>query len=412
MKLFGVVAVVLCVASANAIGSLQKITKPVKACEECGLTPSQLIEYWGYPVEEHIITCADGFPIRLLRIPYGLSAKAKAIPMSQTRPAVLLQHGLLDASTTWILNLPHQSLAFILADEGFDVWLGNNRGNTWSPPACDTEECWAFSFDDMAKYDLPANVDYILQRTGLPSIGYVGHSQGTIQAFAAFSQSDELQTKINVFAALAPVAYVYHQQSKLVSYLAALDVDKVFQLFGLKDFLPSSALIRFLGGFCPLPVIDAACEDVLFVLCGNDPEKANNLNGTRMDVYVSHTPAGTSVQNMAHWAQMVRDNRFGMYDWGSADENMKKYNQSTPPNYDITRIKLPVALFTGGNDLLADPEDVEKLEALLTPNSNIVFNQMVDYYEHLDFVWGLDAHKVIYPNVLSVLRKYANVTIQ
>jgi hypothetical protein len=153
-------------------------------------------------------------------------------------------------------------------------------------------------------------------------------------------------------------------------------------------------------------VIDAACEDVLFVLCGNDPEVAHNLNASRMDVYISHTPAGTSVMNMAHWAQMVRQNRFGKYDFGAAG-NMKKYNQSTPPSYDLANIKLPVALFTGGNDLLADPMDVEKLESIMGPNSNIVFNQKLDDYEHLDFVWGLDAHTALYPNVVNVLKKYA-----
>ncbi|XP_045882238.1 gastric triacylglycerol lipase isoform X1 [Meles meles] len=364
---------------------------------EVTMNISQMITYWGYPSEEYDVITEDGYILGINRIPYG----KKNSENIGRRPVAFLQHGLLTSATNWISNLPNNSLAFILADAGYDVWLGNSRGNTWARRnlyfSPDSVEFWAFSFDEMAKYDLPATIDFILKKTGQEKLHYVGHSQGTTIGFIAFSTNPKLAKRIKTFYALAPVATVKYTKT-LLNKLMLLP-STIFKLvFGDKIFYPHHFFDQFLATeVCSRETVDLLCSNALFIICGFDTK---NLNMSRLDVYLSHNPAGTSVQDVLHWSQAVKSGEFQAFDWGSPALNMLHFHQPTPPYYNLTDMHVPIAVWNGGNDLLADPRDVDHL---LSKLPNLIYHRKIPPYNHLDFIWAMDAPQVLYNEIVSMM---------
>ncbi|KAG2445724.1 hypothetical protein HXX76_000330 [Chlamydomonas incerta] len=468
------------------------------------------------------------------------------------RPVVLLQHGLLDSAAGYLVNGPGRSLAFILADEGYDVWLGNVRGNSLSRAHVsltpDDAAFWMWSYDEMAVYDLPAMVRYILSTSGAASLRYVGHSQGTTVLLAALAgpmvepaaaeppaaellqagvagaeavqaelalaedartgstqaaaeaaanaqaaaaeaapgavaaavtagagaqavsrrrlraarsrgrdagamqaegrgtiSTDQHRSStaaaadlgaagrqatttaatgaalrprpraatleaglIERAALLAPVALAKHISSVPLLAMAAMDTDDMFSLLGLHEFLPSQQLVAALeGALCA--VQPALCVSFLAALCGYNPD---NLDNARLPLYLSYTPAGTSVQNMAHWAQAVRSrvpNSMSYFDYGTDCAggrtgrcNQLEYGRLSAPHYNLTAITTPLALFSGSKDRLSDPLDMEYLVESLAPGV-VRAARVLPAYEHLDFIWGIDAREELYGDVLRFL---------
>ena len=77
---------------------------------------------------------------------------------------------------------------------------------------------------------------------------------------------------------------------------------------------------------------------------------------SREPVYAAHIPQGTSVQNIVHYLQMIESEVCSFYDYGSENENIRKYNQTTPPILSARDVHLPVSLFAAQNDPLANPK--------------------------------------------------------
>ena len=57
----------------------------------------------------------------------------------------------------------------------------------------------------MGKYDIPAVINYVLAKTGRSTMSYIGHSMGCAMLFICMIEHPELNAKIDVMIALAPV---------------------------------------------------------------------------------------------------------------------------------------------------------------------------------------------------------------
>ncbi|XP_053243382.1 lipase member M-like [Podarcis raffonei] len=178
----------------------------------------EIIQYWGYPSEEYTILTEDGYYLQANRIPHGRNCSGKTGP----RPVALLIVDIILEGRSWIANLPGNSLAFVLADAGYDVWILNNRGTTWSRRhkhfSIFQKEFWNFSFHETAIYDIPAAINFILQKTEQKSLYYMGFSQGGSMGLIAFSTMPQLAKKVKLFMAFAPI-YILVDTRGLFSFL-------------------------------------------------------------------------------------------------------------------------------------------------------------------------------------------------
>ncbi|KAL0480564.1 lysosomal acid lipase [Acrasis kona] len=371
---------------------------------------TELIQDQGYVVQQYEVTTTDGYILSIQRIPSG--RKSSNV---YKKPAVLLQHGLVDCSNTWANNPYNESLAFILADQGYDVWLGNVRGNRYSDKHTKldrkSQEYWKFSYDEMSLDDLPSTIEFILKETGHPQLeAYIGHSQGSVMGFACFSTNNcsttktyNIGEKVKTFFALAPAAFVGHVTAPLFQVLAKTHFDKVLVWFGVKEFLPSTSIMRWiLPNLCGGHIIKELCWSVVCALAGCDTMK-DNVHHDRIPYYLDTLPAGTSMQNIAHWSQAVEFDLFKMYDYGSEKANTEKYGFPTPPEYDVSKMKVDTVLYYGGKDTLADSDDVLFFIKKL-PEKHLKEVKLLETYGHLDFVWSYKAVRDVYEHIIDYMR--------
>ena len=356
----------------------------------------ELIQPHDYPFEVHSVTTEDGHILQVFRI------QARGTKIVAGKPVVFLQHGLLDSADNWVINTPERSLGLVLADRGYDVWLGNSRGNKYSLASTNqktkAKDFWAYSFQQMGRYDVPANIQYVLGITGQATLDWIGHSQGTAQLFAALTDPatrDYVNAKVRKFLAMAPIVYLSNSQVFPLRVLATQQkvISNFSNLLGIYLLFPASCqsndhIEKLTKSFCNT-LTPKICNGILTFI---DPVAAVD-DLARWDVYLHHIPSGTSVMTVAHFAQMISQSKgnpvFKKFDYGKR-KNRVQYGQDTPPEYELDKIRTKVRLFIGTADTLGDTVDNQILYSRLKEYGVDVRRFFLKDWGHMTFLWAKD----------------------
>ncbi|PIC34728.1 hypothetical protein B9Z55_014295 [Caenorhabditis nigoni] len=376
-------------------------TETLAIDEECYMTVPEIGKRFGYDSEVHLVRTTDEYILELHRFPCKNNEKCDT---KSKRPIVFLQHGLLADGFSWIPNLANQSAGFVFADAGFDVWIANSRGTPASQKHIgygpENQKFWNFTWQQMSEFDLTSSVDYVLKETKQEFLYYLGHSQGTMIMFSRLAENPEFAKKIRHFHALAPVATVSH-------------IGGLFGLFG-KQFLTYAEILLGRLPYTPLSIprpiqkmISYMCSKFLMQnICTLDigfiDGNEKQFNQSRVGVYLCHTPAATSVKDLQHWIQLVESQKVAKFDYGPVG-NQLEYGQPTPPVYDLTQINIPTYLYWSRDDILADTQDIRD-SILSKMNKTIAGSIELPHYSHMDFVFGINAAKDLYPGIIKTIQ--------
>ncbi|CAH1378793.1 unnamed protein product [Tenebrio molitor] len=362
-------------------------------------TVPEIVERHGYNIKKHSATTDDGYILTVFRV----TSKDK----EPTKSPVFVQHGVVTNSANWV-DISNRSLAFRLANKGYDVWLGNIRGSTYSNKHkslnVNVPKYWDFNLDVMAQKDIPSQLQLVANETGKAGeIIYIGHSMGTTLIFMYASEyPEETRELIQGFVTLAPVAYLNGVPIIEFAKPLALLVIKMLDVINVRGILYQEKLIhRLFTSFCK-NVSPTGCVELINLFGGKSVQFAPE----DLPLFTSNWPSGVSIYALKQYLQIAQSKKFQKFDYGKR-KNQKIYGQSEPPTYALSNINVPARLLYGTRDSLFSSQNVDRLfkeigstnkEKYPTPPDN-----KDEAFSHIDFIFSEYMEKNLYEKLFQIL---------
>ncbi|KAI8469963.1 MAG: Alpha/Beta hydrolase protein [Monoraphidium minutum] len=360
-------------------------------------TMEDLVLPYGYPLESYPVETPDGFILRLYRIPHGKSAA----PPGPGRPVVILHHGITLTSACFVSLEPESSMGFYLADAGFDVWMVNTRGNTFSAGHrrlhTSDNAYWEFSMDEQAVVDLPLLVDAILATSGKKRAALIGHSQGCTLALMMLAAKPDYNDKLWLLMMMGSVTNPDDVSTPFLRQQARTFSATVLQQAGIGSLFSHPGTAALSAGCGKSDKSAEWCAALIFFTFYGSSRAISPYDIERIG---ATWPTAVGTRTMLHWSQMLGDySGLGMYDFGAKCPagpkppppfqetcNQAKYGQAGQPYYDISKVTAKAAVLHGLSDVMAT--DKGRARMLGSWSADVVVRKEYPDTAHMDFVWA------------------------
>ena len=353
----------------------------------------------GLKCERHFITTEDDYILQAFRI-YDDNGKL------EDKTSVIIQHGFQDSAINLLCN-GNKSCTAMLAKEGYDMWLNNNRGNSYSryhkylDPDHDPEY-WNFTFIEMGLYDTKALINYVKDKTKQEKIPYIGSSQGSTQMLYALTKDEDwFKERVNLFVALCPAIQLGPEACKSSRWFADKKyyIEKFLRKTGALEIPKNSEWLQ--SFYCSMLKIIPQYGS--FYQQYSTEIKVGFNDPKSFQVFWYTLPNGASIESLLYWGTIFNYGKFVERDYGE-EENLKRYGQKEPPEVDLTKIQhVPIALLVSKYDGFLGVEESRKLKDTINP----VFYKE---YEggHISFLIGKDMVETYTKDVIKLLKEYSN----
>ncbi|PYM67431.1 MAG: choline dehydrogenase [Candidatus Rokuibacteriota bacterium] len=324
--------------------------------------------------EAHAFATDDGVRLRLTRLEGG------------RRGPVILAHDLGVSSLIFRLDTIETSLAEYLASHGFDVWLLDYRASIDLPASATP-----FTADDVARYDYPAAVDAVRERTGARTVQVVAQGMGAATFVMAMLGGLPGVRAVVCSQAAAHLAVPTMTRIKtglhLPEFLEAVGIESltayVDRQANWKEQLFDRALALFpvdRGEGCASSV----CHRI--TLMYGSVYEHKQLNAATHDAL--HELFGLAgIRMFEHVGRMIRAGHLVSAD--GADRYLPHIN----------RLAIPIAFIHGAENGCFRPESTERTYELLRSENGpeLYRRHVIPGYGHVDCILGKNAVGDVYP---------------